>query len=644
MHRISKGSRVSVAALAAVGVLAFSGFGVALANSAHVRSASHSHEGRSAAGPFGGKGETGHATEGGAHGKADASHRRSTHDRDRADDRRQDREDDKRISDERDKDQDRKYERRGDFARERDAKAPDEGGKDKDRSDERRGDRDHDRDASREHPADRDRDAKASDEGGKDKNRSDERREDSDHERDVSRERHADRNRDIEAPDEGRKDRDRDRWDARDDGRDRDRDKDPLPPPPVIRTDEASSSGGAAPASASPASAPAPAHPAGGRSRGGGGAPSVTLPPPGETRFVADQVVIFSSGALTPEAVADILKRNRLTQIESTEIALIDRTLRIWHIADGRSVAEVETGLASENGLGAVQPNFVYGLADEAAPSPPPGLYALDNLRVEPALDLVGGARVKVALIDTAVDGRHPDLAGAVAESFDAIGSGAPHSLAHGTAMAGAIVGHGQVRGVAPSVELLSARAFDSDGAGGALGNSATIMKAIDWSVRSGAAVINMSFAGPKDPSLHAALATAVRRGVAAVGAMGNAGPHSPPLYPGADENVIAITATDADNKPYADANVGAYVAAAAPGVDVLLPTQENGYSLETGTSVSAALASGVVALALERQPKATVTQIRNWLVGSARPIGADKAHVGAGLIDAEAMVKAAKP
>ena len=69
------------------------------------------------------------------------------------------------------------------------------------------------------------------------------------------------------------------------------------------------------------------------------------------------------------------------------------------------------------------------------------------------------------------------------------------------------------------------------------------------------------------------------------IAAAGNAGPKSPPLYPGADENVIAITATDAQDHLFPMANVGPYVAAAAPGVDVLLPAPNGAYSLETGTS-----------------------------------------------------------
>ena len=169
---------------------------------------------------------------------------------------------------------------------------------------------------------------------------------------------------------------------------------------------------------------------------------------------------------------------------------------------------------------------------------------------------------VKVALIDTAIDESHPDLAGAVAARFDAIGgAGAPRSLDHGTAMAGAIAARGRLRGVASNVKLLSARAFDTDGAGGALGSSFSVMKGLDWAAHAGARVVNMSFAGPQDPALHDLLTAAAKKGLILVSAMGNAGPKSPPLYPGADENVIAITATDAEDRLYAMANVGAYVA-----------------------------------------------------------------------------------
>src|SRR5262249_21856732 len=88
-----------------------------------------------------------------------------------------------------------------------------------------------------------------------------------------------------------------------------------------------------------------------------------------------------------------------------------------------------------------------------------------------------------------------------------------------------------------------------------------------DWSVRQGARIINMSFAGPKDPSLERVLKLTYDRGIVLIAAAGNAGPKSPPLYPGADPNVIAVTATDADDKLFTGANRGKYISVAAPGV-----------------------------------------------------------------------------
>jgi subtilisin family serine protease len=229
-----------------------------------------------------------------------------------------------------------------------------------------------------------------------------------------------------------------------------------------------------------------------------------------------------------------------------------------------------------------------------------------------------------------------------VAEQFDAVGAAdLPHS--HGTGMAGAIFAHRRLMGVAPAARLYAIHAFSS-GAASPESTTFNILKGLEWASSKGVRVINMSFAGPRDPSLERALKAAHDKGIVLIAAAGNAGPKSPPLYPGADPNVIAVTATDANDKLFTGANRGSYIAVAAPGVDVLVPAPDNAYQLTTGTSVASAEVSGLAALLLERNPNLTPDEVRNILTSSARRLGAKDRddEFGSGLIDPSKAIQTA--
>jgi subtilisin family serine protease len=160
--------------------------------------------------------------------------------------------------------------------------------------------------------------------------------------------------------------------------------------------------------------------------------------------------------------------------------------------------------------------------------------------------------------------------------------------------------------------------------------------------VKQGAQVINMSFAGPRDPLLEQAIRGLKDKGIILIAAAGNAGPKSPPLFPAADPNVIAVSATDVDDRTYKNGNRGKHVAIAAPGVDILVPAPEGGYQLTTGTSVAAAHISGVVAMLLERNSRLTPAEVRGILATSARKLPQSRNEVGAGLVDpVQALAKA---
>src|SRR5262249_256662 len=146
-----------------------------------------------------------------------------------------------------------------------------------------------------------------------------------------------------------------------------------------------------------------------------------------------------------------------------------------------------------------------------------------------------------------------------------------------------------------------------------------SILRGLDWAVANGARVINMSFAGPRDPELERGLAAASRKGIVLVAAAGNAGPTAPPLFPGSDPNVIAVTATDENDRLFSRSNQGRHIAMAAPGVDILVPAPGRTYQMSTGTSVAAAHVSGIAALLLELNPRLTPAALRKILSATAR-------------------------
>jgi subtilisin family serine protease len=186
--------------------------------------------------------------------------------------------------------------------------------------------------------------------------------------------------------------------------------------------------------------------------------------------------------------------------------------------------------------------------------------------------------------------------------------------------------------GIAPAAQLFAIRAFSSKAAS-AESTTFNILKGLDWASTNGVRIINMSFAGPRDPSFERALKAAYDKGLILIAAAGNAGPKSPPLYPAAHPNVIAVTATDMDDKLFAGANRGRHIAVAAPGVDILVPAPEGTYQVTTGTSVAAAHISGIVALLLERNAALTPADVRRILTASAKKLGPND-QFGAGLVD----------
>jgi outer membrane autotransporter protein len=465
----------------------------------------------------------------------------------------------------------------------------------------------------------------------------------------------------------------------------------PLPPPPTFRGIGGNSGIGDPGLAGLGNEDRGPGSLANGR-QGGNGAPPGTrlidmaimplppgsgMPPPGETRFSPNEVVLqFGAGATPPAQVAGIARRFGLTVETQQTIAILGRAVYTFRITNGQNVRQVIRAVNAAHVNAAVQPNYTYRLSqdrnaqdpyaqdqntqdqntdDQDDPDPDansglqaradtggksarggpgdPAQYIVRKLHLAEAQQISKGDSVIIAVIDSEIDSRQPDLIGTITDRYDA-GCGASPPDTHGTGMAGAIASHGQLLGIAPDAKIIAICAFG--GTGHPQSSTFKIIKGLEYAIARGARIVNMSFAGPQDPALSQALQIAREKGILLIAAAGNNGPRSAPLYPGADRSVMAVTATDENDQLFKGANQGEYVTIASPGVDILVPAPEGGVQLTTGTSVATANVSGVAALLLAHKPTLTPEEIRAILVTTAKHLGPAgmNPQFGAGLVD----------
>ncbi len=298
----------------------------------------------------------------------------------------------------------------------------------------------------------------------------------------------------------------------------------------------------------------------------------------------------------------------------------------VYRMSSGRYTTAAADTLRNDPRLAYAEPNYRYHIVESAAESDaaygPPGedltaLWGIRQVKAPEAWDRARGkSSVLVAVIDTGVDYRHPDLAGIVVKGPDVSnGDNDPYDdHGHGTHVAGTIAARSNgsgVVGVAFGVKILAIKALDEDGSGPEDG----IARAIDAAVQNGAKVINMSLGGPQDSrALRDAVARAARNGVLCVVAAGNDG-DTRPDYPAAYPDALAVGATDTHDRRAYFSNYGSYVQVAAPGAGVLSCSRGGGYERMSGTSMASPHVAGAAALLLSAHSGMSPAALKKALI-----------------------------
>lgn len=241
-------------------------------------------------------------------------------------------------------------------------------------------------------------------------------------------------------------------------------------------------------------------------------------------------------------------------------------------------------------------------------------------------------ARVAVGVIDGQIDAGQDVFEGVSIKTASFIGARETAAATeHGTAIAELLVGHDRLKGA----QLFNAGVVSEQSGGQVASRVDSMIRAIDWMQANDVKVVNISLAGPYNRVLDRVVQRASSKGMIIIAAVGNNGPESPPRYPAAFSDVIAVTAIDRSTDIYERAVRGAHVDFSAPGVDVFVESSGGRYI--SGTSIAAPFVSARVASDPELLEKSRVTQIRQGLAKQAVDLGASGHDpiFGAGLVRA---------
>lgn len=260
------------------------------------------------------------------------------------------------------------------------------------------------------------------------------------------------------------------------------------------------------------------------------------------------------------------------------------------------------------------------------------------------AWDSTQGAGVTIAVIDSGVDGSHPDLAGAMVPGWNFYdkNSNTADVYGHGTWVSGVAAATNNngtgVASVAGQAKIMPLRISDPSG----MGSYSLIAQAISYAADHGARVANVSYQKlPGSSSVISAAQYMKSKGGLVVVCAGN---NSTNENYTPTTSMIPVSATDSNDQLTSFSSYGSYVSISAPGLNISCTSAGGGYSQCWGTSFSSPIVAATAALMMSANPKLSNTQVESLLYSTATDLGASGKDIyfGSGRVDAGAAVKAA--
>lgn len=262
-----------------------------------------------------------------------------------------------------------------------------------------------------------------------------------------------------------------------------------------------------------------------------------------------------------------------------------------------------------------------------------------------------GDASVVVAIVDTGVDGTHPELAQAMVPGYNAVdelaeldGGQVSDIVGHGTRVAGIAAAAGNngigVCGVGWSLSIMPVRASNSTSG---LAHISDLNAGARWAVEHGAMIANVSYNGVNNNTIQTTGEYIRSIGGLLIWAVGN-GPFHIEGYD--HDHVIIVGATDVFDQFATFSNYGELVDVVAPGTPIRTTRNGGGYIYVGGTSYAAPIVAGIAALMWTASPNASPTEIEQAIFATVTDLGdpGEDDYFGFGLVNAFEAVKMARP
>lgn len=370
-----------------------------------------------------------------------------------------------------------------------------------------------------------------------------------------------------------------------------------------------------------------------------------------QSKPITRKIIVFKQGVLDEKAKEALIEKFGGVKIK--DLSLID----------GKAVflsPKAEAELAHHSGILRIEDDIIvealekkYSKIERTATQPSEILpWGVDRIDAEKVWDITTGDPIKVAVIDTGIDLKHPDLKDNIKGGYNAINprKSANDDNGHGTHVAGIIAAIDNeigVVGVGPKIDLYAVKVLNAAGSG----YLSDVIEGLDWAIKNKMNVVSMSLGTTTySQSFEDAIKRVNAAGIVQVAAAGNNGPGSNTVnYPAKFAEVIAVSATDSNDAIASWSSRGPEVDLAAPGVNIYSTYKGSTYKTLSGTSMACPHVTGVVALLLSTPDKCdsnsdgkcSPEEVQQRLEATAKDLGAiGKDYLyGAGLVDAYSAI-----